>query len=68
MRNTHLVLIVGAAIVASLVVMVRPSGNEVNAQSGMSKAVAECILDNLENAHSDKGANTLIAACAALHR
>ena len=67
MQKTFLAAVIGAAIVASLAVMVSPSSNEANAQAGNSKAWAECILDNLENAHADNAAKLLTSACRTLH-
>jgi len=67
MQKTFLGAVIGAAIVASLAVMVSPSSNEANAQAKKSKAWAECILDNLENVHTDKAAGHLWGACNILH-
>ena len=67
MQKTFLAAVIGAAIVASLAVMVSPSSNEANAQAQPSKAWAKCILDNLENSHSDHAAKILAIACNKLH-
>ena len=69
MRNTLLAAVIGAAIAASIVVVVRPSGNEANAQAkpGYSKDQAECMLRFLDKARTEKAVGILFAACKALH-
>ena len=67
MQKTFVAAVIGAAIVASLAVMVSPSSNEANAQGENSKAWAECVLDNLKNAHSDKAATIVAGACRTLN-
>ena len=67
MRNTLLAAVISATIIASLVVMVRPSSNEANAQSGLSRARAACILTNLGNAHTEDSVIMLVTVCKLLH-
>ncbi len=66
MRKILLAAVIGAAIVASLTVTVRPSGNEANAQNGLSKAVAACILKNLDRALADQSIRILVTVCKTL--
>ncbi len=69
MRNTTLAVVVGAVIVASFLMVVRPSSNHANAQTkvGYSKEQAQCMLRNLEKAHTDKAVGMLFNACKAIH-
>ena len=67
MQKTFLAAVIGAAIVASLAVMVSPSSDEANAQGKNSKAWAKCVLDNLSNVSSDKAATIVAGACRTLN-
>ena len=70
MRNTILAAAAAAAITAGFVMVVAPSGNEVNAQATSptySKAQAQCILHHLSKVNTDRAALLLQSACSAIH-
>ncbi len=68
MRNILLAAVLGAAIAASIVVVVHSSDNEANAQAktSYSKEQAQCMLRYLEKAHTEKAVGILFAACKTL--
>ncbi len=68
MRNTLLAVVVGAAIVASTLLVLRPSGNDAIAQTkaAYSKEQAQCMLRYLEKAHTEKAVGMLFNACKTL--
>ena len=67
MRNTLLAAVIGAAIAASIVVVLEPSGNEANAQAVMPKARADCVLRHLAAANTDTAVQLLLIVCTRLH-
>ena len=67
MRN-NIILVFAAVVAVGLgAIFVGSSDNKVQAQTSYSRALAECVLDNLKNANSDAGAAFMLIACRSLN-
>jgi len=68
MTSPKAILIGSALIAASILITEAVSPAEAQGQTGIKNPkVAKCVLDNLDKAHSDQGANALIRACMTLN-